>query len=272
MTGRILSLCSLLIALFALASCSQLNTAHVTHLYIASDSTATDYSTEPDYATKRYPQMGWGQVFQPLFTAESIKQLKNLNIGHAVVVDDKAKGGRSTRSFFEEGRWREIRDALKPGDLVLVQFGHNDQSKEKIDRYTPIEGYKQYLRLYVEQTRAKKARPVLITSVNRNYPWVDGKLQNSHGDYPQAVIDIAHEMNVDVIDLTQLSIDHFTAKGEAYVTEKYFMNLPAGKFEAYPNGQKDNTHFQPEGAEAVAKLVFEELTKLPAKNRLPNNR
>lgn len=251
--------------LLTLIACNSLSKETVTHLYIASDSTATDYSLEEEYKAKRYPQMGWGQVFQPLFTPESLPRLKALHLASKVVVDNRAKGGRSTRSFFEEGRWREIYDALQPGDFVLIQFGHNDQSKDKIDRYTPIDGYKQYLRMYVENVRAKKARPILITSVNRNYPWVDGKLQESHMGYPQAMKEIATEMKVDLIDLTQLSIDHFTAKGEAYVTANYFMNLPEGKFAAYPKGQKDNTHFQPEGAEAVAKLVFEGLAKLPAK-------
>jgi lysophospholipase L1-like esterase len=258
-----IALCAL--GFLPIAAYSNPSQKHITHIYIASDSTATDYSLEDDYQTKRFPQMGWGQVFQPLFTAESLPRLRALHLGKKVVVDDRAKGGRSTRSFFEEGRWREIYDALQPGDLVLIQFGHNDQSKDKIERYTPIEGYKQYLRMYVENVRAKKARPILITSVNRNYPWVDGKLQDSHMGYPQAMKEVATEMKVDLIDLTQLSIDHFTAKGEAYVTTNYFMNLPEGKFEAYPKGQKDNTHFQPEGAEAVAKLVFEAMAKLPAK-------
>ena len=257
-----IALCAL--SFFTLSGCSNLLQTRTTHLYIASDSTATDYSLEPDYLSKRFPQTGWGQVFQPLFTPESLPRLKFLAGMTKVEVRDKAKGGRSTRSFFEEGRWREIYEALQAGDLVLIQFGHNDQSKDKVDRYTPIDGYKQYLRLYVEQVRAKKARPILVTSVNRNYPWVNGKLQNSHGDYPQAVKDIAAEMKVDLIDLTQLSIDHFTAKGEAYVSEHYFMHLPESKYAGYPEGLTDNTHFQPEGAEAVAKLVFDALTKLPA--------
>ncbi len=265
MTSFIFRSIIIALSILTLQACSNLPQQSVTHLYIASDSTATDYSTEEDYKTKRYPQTGWGQVFQPLFTPESLARLKNLHVASKVVVDDKAKGGRSTRSFFEEGRWREIYDALQPGDLVLIQFGHNDQSKEKVDRYTPIEGYKQYLRLYVEQVRAKKARPILITSVNRNYPWVNAKLQNSHGDYPQAVKDIGKEMKVDVIDLTQLSIDHFTAKGEAYVSDNYFMHLAKGQYPGYPEGLNDNSHFKPEGAAAVANLVFEALTKLPAK-------
>jgi lysophospholipase L1-like esterase len=265
MTSRIFTFFIFSLMLIALQACNSLPQNRTTHLYIASDSTATDYSTEPDYMAKRYPQMGWGQVFQPLFTAESLPRLKNLHIAKTVKVEPKAKGGRSTRSFFEEGRWREIYVALKPGDLVLIQFGHNDESKDKIDRYTTIDGYKEYLRMYVENVRAKKARPILITSVSRNNRWEDGKLQNTHGDYPQAVKDLAVEMKVDLIDLNQLSMDLFNAKGQEYVSEKYFMNLPEGKFEGYPKGQKDNTHFQPEGAEAVAKLVFEAMTKLPAK-------
>lgn len=251
--------------LLLLQACSSLPSRQLTHIYIASDSTATDYSTEPDYQQKRYPQTGWGQVFQPLFSAENLPRLKNLQLAKQVNIEPKAKGGRSTRSFFEEGRWREIVEALQPGDLVLIQFGHNDQSKEKVDRYTPVEGYKEYLRLYVDQVRAKKARPILITSVNRNYPWVDGKLQNSHGDYPQAMKDIAAERNVDLIDLTQLSIDLFTAKGQDYVSSHYFMHVAKGEYPGYPDGLTDNTHFKPEGAEAVAKLVFEALTKLPAR-------
>lgn len=265
MTSRIFIFVILGLTLITLQSCNSLPQHHTTHLYIASDSTATDYSTEPDYMAKRYPQMGWGQVFQLLFTAESLPRLKNLHVATTVKVEPKAKGGRSTRSFFEEGRWREIYDALQPGDLVLIQFGHNDQSKDKVERYTPIDGYKQYLRMYVENVRAKKARPILMTSVSRNNRWENGKLLNTHGDYPQAVKDLAVEMKVDFIDLNQLSMDLFNAKGQKYVSEKYFMNLPEGKFEGYPKGLKDNTHFQPEGAEAVAKLVFEALTKLPVK-------
>lgn len=236
-----------------------------TQIFIASDSTATDYSSEPDYQEKRFPQVGWGQVFQPFFTPDSTKTLKFIPKGNKVLVQPRAKGGRSTRTFFEEGRWRDVVEHLNKGDLVLIQFAHNDQSKEKVDRYTPIEGYKEYLRLFIDQTRAKNARPVLITSVNRNYPWVDGKLQDCHLGYPQAMKEIAAEKNVDLIDLQQMSLDFFTSKGEAYVTEHYFMNLPAGKYTAYPNGQKDNTHFQPEGGQEVARLVFEGLQSLPAK-------
>jgi len=227
--------------------------------FLIGDSTMADYpSYDEDYMGKRYPMTGWGQVFQPLMTKENLRDIK---IAHSdsVRVDNRARGGRSTRTFFEEGRWSSVYQAIKSGDVVLMQFGHNDAAESKPERYVSVEGYKEYLRLYISQTQEKGAKPVLITPVNRNYPWKDSKLENSHEVYHQAVLEVANETGVPLIDLTRLSMELFSAKGQNYVTQKYFMNLPAGKFAAYPDGLEDNTHFQPEGAEAVAKLVFEAL-------------
>jgi len=234
-------------------------------IFLASDSTCANYELEDNYQTKRFPLTGWGQVFQQFFRKDSLKLISGLIRAESVIVDDRAKGGRSTRTFFQEGRWRAIYNELQPGDLVLIQFGHNDASKEKTERYVDIEGYKEFLRLYVSQTRQKGGIPVLITPVNRNFPWEDGVLKSCHGEYPQANKDIALEMNVLIIDLTQLSCEYFTKKGQDFVNEKYFMHLPANVYTAYPDGQNDNTHFQPEGAKAVAQLVFNGLKSLKIK-------
>jgi lysophospholipase L1-like esterase len=233
-------------------------------VFLIGDSTMADYSLYEgeDYQKDRYPLMGWGQVFQPFMHADSLPKLKNIIEADSVLVVDKARGGRSTRTFFEEGRWAEVHNALKKGDLVLIHFGHNDAAENKPERYVNIQGYKEYLRLYVNQAQEKGAIPVLLTPVNRNYPWKDGKLSNVHGEYPAAMKEVAAELDVQLIDLTQRSIDFFSAKGEDYVTKHYFMNLPAGQYEAYPEGQRDNTHFQPEGAREVARLVFEGLQDL----------
>ncbi len=231
----------------------------VVRVYLIGDSTVADYSDYDgeDYMNKRYPVMGWGQVFKPFLVRDSLKQVKHVIKADSVLLLDKARGGRSTRTFFEEGRWAQVHKALQKNDVVMIQFGHNDASVEKTERYVTVQGYKEFLRLYVNQTREKGAVPILLTPVARNYPWKDGRLRNVHGDYPQAVKDVAKELNVLMIDLQQRSIDDFSAKGQQFVTENYFMNLPAGKFKNYPEGQKDNTHFQPAGAEAVARLVFE---------------
>ncbi|WP_224999001.1 rhamnogalacturonan acetylesterase [Cesiribacter sp. SM1] len=236
-------------------------------MYLIGDSTMADYSLYEgeDYQRQRYPLMGWGQVFQPFMSSDSLSLIKHLVKADSVLVLDKARGGRSTRTFFEEGRWTAVYNALEKGDIVLIQFGHNDAAENKPERYVNIQGYKEYLRLFVTQARQKGALPILLTPVARNYPWKNGRLSNVHGEYPGAVKEVARELNVPLIDLNQRSMDHFSAKGEEWVSNNYFMNLPAGEYQAYPDGQKDNTHFQPEGAKAVASLVFEGLQDLKPK-------
>ena len=86
----------------------------VTTIYLIGDSTVADYSLEENYQTKKFPQVGWGQVFQPFFQKDSLKLVKNI-LGNAkeVKIDDRAKGGRSTRTFFQEGRWASVYKSLQ---------------------------------------------------------------------------------------------------------------------------------------------------------------
>ncbi|MBE8726258.1 rhamnogalacturonan acetylesterase [Flavobacterium hungaricum] len=235
----------------------------VTTIYLIGDSTVADYSLEENYQTKKFPQVGWGQVLQPFFQKDSLKLVKNI-LGNVkeVKIDDRAKGGRSTRTFFQEGRWASVYNSLQKGDVVMMQFGHNDASVEKTERYVNIEGYKEFLRLFINQTKEKGAIPIVLTPVARNYPWKDGKLTNVHGDYPQAAIAVAKELNVKYIDLNELSMNFFSSKGQEYVTANYFMNFEAGKYPAFPEGQKDNTHFQTLGGIEVARLVFKAMKGL----------
>lgn len=115
-----------------------------------------DYTLyKEDYMKQRYPMTGWGQVFQPFMHTDSLSKIGHLIKADRVVVDDRARGGRSTRTFFQEGRWRAVYNALKKDDVVMMQFGHNDAAVNKTERYVDIEGYKEFLRLYVAQTRKK---------------------------------------------------------------------------------------------------------------------
>lgn len=238
----------------------------ITTMYLIGDSTMADYTGdyEPgkDYMKTRYPVTGWGQVFQPFMASDSLVKLNKLIKTDSVFVDDRAKGGRSTRTFFQEGRWRSVYENLKKDDIVVMQFGHNDASESKPERYVNVEGYKEFLRLFVSQTREKGATPIILTPVARNYPWEDGVLNDVHGEYDLAPKAVAEDMQVLLIDLNQKSRAFFTLKGKDFVSETYFMNLPPNVYEAYPDGQKDNTHFQPVGATEVARLVFKGLQEL----------
>lgn len=259
------NLVNLFFLLIALTISAQKKQQNAVSIYLIGDSTVADYTGNydpgKDYMKSRYPIAGWGQEFQPFFVKDSLNDIKTLK-NKEVVIKDKAKGGRSTRTFFQEGRWREVFENLNAKDYVLMQFGHNDAAENKQERYVNIEGYKEFLRLYVSQTRQKGAIPIILSPVARNYPWKNGHLENVHGDYPKAAEEIAKEMNVPFLDLNEISMKFFSKKGEKYVSDVYFMNFGANLYEAYPDGQKDNTHFQIAGAKAVAALVFTELKKI----------
>lgn len=235
-------------------------------LYLIGDSTVADYTGDydpgKDYMKDRYPMTGWGQYFQEFFAPDSLKAVEALFHADSVRVDNRARGGRSTRTFFQEGRWRAVYQNLEAGDVVLMQFGHNDASKKKQERYVNVEGYKEFLRLFILQAREQGAIPVVLTPVARNSGWKGDRMHNIHGAYPSAALEVAREMNADWFDLNQASMDLFSAKGRDYVSRNYFMNLPSGVYPAYPDGLEDNTHFQPEGARAVAQLVFDALKKI----------
>lgn len=245
----------------------------VVSIFLIGDSTMADYSDnyEPgkDYMQTRYPLTGWGQVFQPFFAKDSLKALSNLIQSDSVVIKNKARGGRSTRTFFQEGRWSEVYNALKPNDIVLMQFGHNDAAKSKPERYVDIQGYKEFLRLFVSQSRQKGAKPIILTPVPRNYPWEHGVLNDVHGDYDLAPREVSEQMGVPMIDLNTLTRSEFTRRGKDFVSKNYFMNLPPDTYHAYPEGENDNTHFQVAGATVVGQIVYDALKRLNEKTILP---
>src|SRR6185295_288402 len=103
-------------------------------------------STMANKEVKAYPETGWGMPFTYFFDS-------------SVVVDNRAKNGRSTKSFLGEKLWQSVISNLNAGDYVFIQFGHNDEVKEKTDRYTTPEEYKNNLRLFIRETKDKKGIP-----------------------------------------------------------------------------------------------------------------
>jgi lysophospholipase L1-like esterase len=206
-------------------------------VYLAGDSTMAEKKPE------KRPETGWGEMLQKYFDRGKVR------------IENHAQNGRSTRTFISENRWQTIVDKLKKGDYVFIQFGHNDQSKEKADRYTPPEDYRKNLIRFVEEVRAKKAIPVLLTPVMRRKFDAEGKFVDQHGVYPDLVRAVAKDYKVALIDMHRTSEKILVGYG-VEESKKLFLQLPAGENPNYPNGVSDNTHFNPAGAEEMAKLAI----------------
>jgi lysophospholipase L1-like esterase len=190
--------------------------------------------------------MGWAQPLQEYYAAA------------CATVQDKALSGRSSKSFYDEGDWTPIKNALRAGDTVIIQFGHNDEKSDDPTRYTdPFTTYEQYLTDYIDDTRAKGATPILATSINRN-DWSNGVLQDTHGNYPVAMRQLAAAKQVALVDATALTKAYFTKIGQT-ATTALFMDLAPGQFPNYPNGNTDDTHLQDKGAHVVAQMILADM-------------
>lgn len=202
------------------------------------------------YKEDETPMRGWGQYFSGHFTEE-------------VAVVNKAIGGRSTKTFLSEGRWQGIVDQLKKGDWVFIQFGHNDGSN-KPERYTSPEDYRKNLIRFVEEVRAKKAHPVLLTSISMRRFDETGAVLSGIGPYPDIAREVAQELQVPLIDLNQKSSQYIASLGEEGSKSAY-MNLEPGEHPKYPDGLQDNTHLRELGAREIARLAAESIRELKLK-------
>ena len=212
-------------------------------IYLVGDSTMATKPIEDN------PERGWGQVL-PLF------------FGNELTFENHAKNGKSTKSFIQQGLWKNVLDKLKPGDYVFIQFGHNDQKISDTTRYAEAHTlFKRNLIKYVNETREKGAAPVLLTPVNRRKFDKEGKFVDQHGDYPAVVREVAVQMNVPLIDVHKKSEKVFAELGDDK-TKDIFLWIPPNKYKSLPEGKTDNTHFSFEGAVLVAGLVVEGIKEI----------
>jgi lysophospholipase L1-like esterase len=203
-------------------------------------------STMCTYEASRAPLTGWGMPFVYFFDS-------------TITINNRAKGGRSTRTFISEGRWQSVADSMQEGDYVLIQFGHNDEAKEPqyAERYTPVGDYKKNLIRFISETKARKANPVLITPVTR-MKFDKGNALETHIEYSAAVWEVGTQMGVPVIDLDKKSRELLQQLGPDGA-KHLFMHLEPDEHPHYPEGQKDNTHFNYYGARRMAELVLAEI-------------
>lgn len=214
-------------------------------IFMAGDSTMS--VKEP----RAFPETGWGMPFA-FFWDESV-QVINL-----------AKNGRSTKSFRKEGLWHQLLEQVQEGDYVFIQFGHNDEAKEKGERYAPPDTFKLNLMQYIHETRSKNAIPVLLSPVSRRKFDREGKAMETHAAYTPLVAEVSRETGVHYIDLDTKSRELYQQFGPES-SRLLFLQLKPGEHPNYPAGKEDNTHFSELGARLIAQLVWKEIQQqLPA--------
>lgn len=253
---RLLSLTLALVLLFALSSSTKQFT-----IYMIGDSTMADKDMK-----KAPEERGWGMVLQGYFT-ENVR------------IENHAKNGRSSKSFITEGRWQKVLDRMKPGDYLVIQFGHNDEKRKDSLRYTqPWGEFADNYRMFIRGAKEKGATPIVMNcvarrnffnattkeeiddealrSVNRDkYTDVEkinsDTLVDTHGDYAKVPAVIAKEMNVAYIDANKISTDLENSYGVEGSRELHMIKY---------NG-KDNTHYNVYGARLIASLLVDEMAK-----------
>lgn len=210
--------------------------ARVPTIFLLGDSTVADQANEP-YGS-------WGQMLPRFFK-------------HGIAVANHAESGESLRASLSRRRIDKVVSALRPGDLVLIQFGHNDQKQLFDGTSAPFTTYKNELKTHVEMVRAAGGIPVLVTSVERRRFDAQGKMSTTLNDYAEAVRQTSRELGTPLIDLHAMSIQLYSAMGP---------KASESLFAAPPGKQIDNTHHNSYGAYVLARLVAQGLrdTGLPA--------
>lgn len=197
---------------------------------------------------KAYPETGWGMPFACFFDS-------------TVVIDNRARNGRSSKSFIAEKLWQPVADNLQEGDYVFIQFGHNDEAKDKGDRYSAPDEFKAHLTRYVTESRYKKAIPVLITPVARRKFDDNGRVKETHEPYATLVREVARDTHTPLIDLDEKSKALLQQFGPE-TSRLLFNYLTPGEHPNYPDGKQDDTHFNELGARKIAEIVLAEIKNL----------
>jgi lysophospholipase L1-like esterase len=199
---------------------------------------------------RNFPETGWGMPFNHFWNER-------------LTVVNKAKNGRSTKTFIAEGLWKQIMDEASAGDYVFIQFGHNDEVKSKVNSYTTPDEFTGNLKKYIGDAREKKIIPVLLTPVARRKFDATGKIEQTHQEYAALVRKLAQEEKLLFIDLDAQSMELYQQFGVEN-SKLLFCQLKPGEHPNYPEGKDDNTHFNELGARLIAQLVLKEIrTTIP---------
>lgn len=216
-------------------------------IFLAGDSTVAD----KPYRNGN-PEKGWGQIF-PLYFKQGVR------------IENHAVNGRSTKSFIDEGRWDSLMSKVKPGDYLLIEFGHNDAKSEDPKRYAAAEtDYANNLKRFVNDVRQKGAIPVLATPIVRRRFNDEGLFYDTHGQYPNAVRKVAAETNTVLFDLHQ-STKHLMEHMGPEKSKFLYLHIDTTEYQHLEKPLVDDTHLSAYGAFRVCDMVAVQIReKIPA--------
>ena len=233
----------LLLSAVLLVGCQASNIHKKVTVHTIGDSTMA-IKPDPD----KNPERGWVQVLPQYFSDH-------------VEIKNYAVNGRSTKSFRDRGHWKPVLEALKPGDYLFIQFGHNDSKDTDPERYTnPQTAYRYNLIRYIEEARAKGAVPILFSSIARRKFNKEGVLLDAHGNYTLVARMVASELKVPFFDMQYLTENLETAYG-VEGSKKLHLHYQPGEISYYPEGKDDNTHLSELGANEISKLFVADLKR-----------
>lgn len=204
---------------------------NVTTVFLCGNSTVVDQEDEP--------WASWGQMITHWF-------------GPQVAIANFAESGLSCTTFLAQLRLDKILSQLKKDDYVIVEFGHNDE-KEKKAGDGAWYSYSRNLKIFADRVKAAGGHIIFCTPTARRF-FKDGRIENTHGDYPAAMKMVAEREQVPVIDLTKMSTIFYETLGEEG-SKKALVHYPANTFPNQEKALADNTHFNPYGAWEIAKMV-----------------
>lgn len=206
----------------------------VTTLWLCGNSTVVDQDFEP--------WASWGQMLPRWF-------------GEGVAVANYAESGETASTFIAAGRLKKILSLARPGDYIFVEFGHNDQ-KQRFAGAGAWYNFSTCLKTFVDEARRRGIAPVFVTPTQRRSFGSDGKILETHGDYPDAMRAVARREQVPVIELHEMTRAFCESLGDS-ASRQAFVHYPAHTFPSQPQALADNTHFNPYGAYEIAKMVVE---------------
>lgn len=201
-------------------------------------------STTETWGENWYPCMGWGAVFQHFFDKDK------------VVVDNRAVGGTSTKTFYNE-YWNDVIADINSGDYLFISFGANDSNTYSLG-YTTTDEFIEYIGIFCNAAREKGAIPVLLSTVNRNW-WYDTIIKSSYGMHPQAMKNAAEKYNTPFFDLYNFGLKLSNEVGPEYNTYYRHNNYHPNEYKGYPDGKEDGVHLQESGAIDYARYIVEEI-------------